>query len=88
MNAKQAEFLKNALEYNGREVEVYPDYSGHGMNGETTIGLVGDFGQKGLSEEIVAYMKTLSPEDLEAVPDLDPLRWDDMDDMGRGKIVY
>jgi hypothetical protein len=40
MTKEMAEFLKGVCDENGAECTIYEDYSGRGMYGETTTGIV------------------------------------------------
>jgi len=40
MTKELADFFRNALEYAGEDAEVREDYSGRGMFGKTTVGIV------------------------------------------------
>ena len=56
MTIQLANFLKNALEYDGKEAEIRERYSGRGMFGRETVGIV--FSSPTiLLESILTYIK-------------------------------
>ena len=71
MTKELAEFLKEASENAGNECEIYETYSGRGMFGRTTCGVVVDsVGQ--LLSDVLGYVSECIGEDDEG----NPVHWD------------
>ena len=83
MTKEHAEFLVNALEYDGQEGELYEDYSGRGMMGKTTYGVV--FSHESiLFTAVMTYLKE-NPSLVSSIPDFEKIK---TDNMGREIIWY
>lgn len=82
MTKEHANFIKNALEYVGEEVEVR-EYSGRGMMGRTTFGVVFDH----YCLLIPAILDFIKENEIpyKDIPNLKSLR---QDNMGRGLVIY
>ena len=72
MKIENAEAIAEALQDEGIEAEVHEDYSGRGMYGESTAGVVA-----GVATEVTWFMGKLGIDDRRRV-----------DSMGRDCIVY
>ena len=84
MTDVQAEFIKAACDHAGVECEIRVGYSGRGMFGARTYGIVvSDAGQ--VSRAVATYKRTLPKPVLKTVPSLDGLK---QDDMGMDVILY
>lgn len=83
MTIELANFLKFALEYGGEEAEILETYSGRGMFGRETVGIVFS-SQTILLESILAYIKE-NPGVETQIPDFDKIQ---SDNMGRDVIYY
>lgn len=83
MTKEHAEFLVNALDYDGQEGELYEDYSGRGMMGETTYGVVFP-SESILFTAVMTYLKE-NPHLAETIPDFEKIK---SDNMGRDIIWY
>lgn len=83
MTKEHAEFFQKALDYCGEECEIKEDYSGRGMFGKTTYGIV-FAGPTILMESVLTYIKETEVE-YEDIPDLASLR---SDNMGMSIIWY
>ena len=83
MTKEHCQFFKQALEYCGEEANVREDYSGRGMFGRTTFGIVFS-GTTILMECVLTYIKETEA-DLSELPDLPSIR---QDNMGRDTIWY
>ncbi len=84
MTKEQANFLENASNYCGnQDIEVREDYSGRGMMGKTTFGVVVS-SQSMLFVDTIVYIKEneLKNDDI---PDFNDFR---TDNMGRDVILY
>lgn len=84
MNIQLAKFIQNAVEHIGEEAEIREDYSGRGMMGRQTVGVVVDhekFIIQGLLEFFKEFPNTNGIKNIR----IDDLRFDNM---GRGIIVY
>jgi hypothetical protein len=70
-------YTAEALVANGNDLEVRPGYSGRGMFGETTFGVVGS--KREIEEAILetAYFAGQTGEEA-VMEDLTRLRWDNM----------
>ena len=87
MELKHAQFLVAAADYNGNEATLRKDYSGRGMMGKTTVGVVVDHALI-LFADVVTYIKEMSlenPDFLKEVPDFESFH---TDNMGQGFIIY
>lgn len=85
MTEEQCNFLAAALDEAGVEHDVMDDYSGRGMYGERTKAIV-VCSSSVLLAVVVEYMRGLSEEEIEQVPELPP-RGFRQDQMGRDDIV-
>lgn len=79
----QANFFQNALKHSGEECKVQEDYSGRGMYGKTTFGVVFDR-ETLLMECVLAYIVACRIP-YEEIPELQKLH---ADNMGRSIIWY
>ena len=59
MTRELAEAIVTCLEAEEIECEFYPDYSGRGMFGRTTLGITGDFTIVDVLECVVAHAELL-----------------------------
>jgi hypothetical protein len=85
MTKAQAEFLKEATEYCGnQEIDLRSDYSGRGMYGKETCGVVVD-SLTVLLADCIAYIKEVLNDNIDAIPELDSFK---TDNMGRSIIIY
>lgn len=88
MTKEQAEFIKEAFDYQGEDCEIRSDYSGRGMYNKTTFGIVVDR-DTSLLPIVIQYIKEEligAEEDLyEAIPDFSSFR---LDNMGTRYIIY
>lgn len=83
MTKKEAEFIVNALDYDGQEGELYEGYSGRGMMGKETWGVV--FDHEGIVfTAVMTYLKE-NPEMVEEIPDFGKIQ---SGDMGKQIIWY
>jgi hypothetical protein len=89
MDKKLAETLKNMMENNGEEAEIYEDYSGRAMYGKTTTGLVIDHAAL-LLTVIIADAADLTNDDPEwgPVSMFENTKQLKMDNMGTQTIIY
>lgn len=101
MNIELARFLKEAALHNGNECEIRDGYSGRGMFGRTTYGVVVDSSEQMLSDVLQYVKDCLNPYETEnpvgrscrngldydgqAIPDFSNLQ---VDSMGRSVILY
>lgn len=76
MTKEQAEFIVNALEYDGQEGELYEGYSGRGMMGKETCGVVFEH-ESILFTSVMTYLKE-NPEMVRQIPDFEKIRSDNM----------
>ncbi len=83
MTKEQAEFIVNALDYDGQDGELYEGYSGRGMMGKETWGVVFEH-ESILFTALMTYLKE-NPELTRQIPDFDKIR---ADNMGRQIIWY
>lgn len=83
MTKEQAEFIVNALEYDGQEAELYEGYSGRGMMGKETWGVVFEH-EAILFTSVMTYLKE-NPELVRQIPDFEKVQ---ADNMGRQIIWY
>lgn len=85
MNIEQAKFLKECIEHSGEDCEVSLNYSGRGMYGRETIGVIVD-DDAALLTQVIQYIKDawadITPE---SIPDFSSFR---RDNMGRRIILY
>lgn len=101
MKIEMAKFLKEASENAGNECKIREEYSGRGMYGKTTVGIVVD-SQEQLLADVIQYVKEQIGEltyqhDINGgeatvltweggeIPDPDDFR---VDNMGQRVIVY
>ena len=86
MTKPEADFIANIMENAGKNVEVRDDYSGRGMFGKTTCGVVVDSELLVISA-LLAYAKELSEDGpyIGEMPEFDTLRHDNM---GKQMIIY
>lgn len=91
MTKETAEFLKEAIENNGGDATIHEDYSGRGMYGSTTCGIVVDDPMSVLADVLKYISESLIDEDNETCIyegrrfTADSFR---MDNMGRRTIIY
>lgn len=84
MTDVQAEFIKAACDHAGVECEIRVGYSGRGMFGARTYGIV--IAHAGIaSKAVAAYKRTLPKPVLKTVPSLNGLK---QDNMGMDVILY
>ncbi len=85
MTIEQAKFLKECIEYSGEDCEVRLKYSGRGMFGRETIGVVVE-DESQLLNQVIQYIKeNLSDIKAEDIPEFSGFR---RDNMGRKMILY
>lgn len=84
MTKEQCDFVCEALECCEMEHSRYDSYSGRGMYGKTTYGVVVSH-PLDIASAVVGYMKGLCESELKTIPQLDDLR---MDNMARDYIIY
>ena len=84
MNLELAEGIKNAIEDNGHECEIYENYSGRGMFGTTTTGIVVE-SEIQIIESILATPRFFIEKDFTARFDPQSLQ---TDNMGKRFIIY
>jgi hypothetical protein len=87
MELTTANFLVNAIRDQGNEAEVREDYSGRGMLGRTTSGIVVE-SQSGLLTDVVAYIKKMGQENPQFIFDIPDMPHFREDSMGRDMILY
>lgn len=81
MHKDTAIWLKNAQEYAGKEARIYEDYSGRGMFGKTTTGLVVD----DLATLFLNSMNFIKENPACSLPDFTMFR---RDNLGHDTIIY
>lgn len=84
MNLPLAKFIQNAVEYIGEEANIYENYSGRGMFGKTTAGVVVEH-QEFIIQGILEFLKENPRNNALEKIEIDGFRFDNM---GRGFIVY
>lgn len=88
MEIKHAKAIEQAAQDHYFEINLREDYSGRAMYGETTAGLVGDFGEIMACAVLVAFELGEEGDDQgleELTEDLRNLR---TDNMGMSMIIY
>lgn len=84
MKIEQANFIKDALEFVGEEASIREDYSGRGMFGKTTVGVVVD-NQSRILPAVLTFIKE-NELTHDEIPDFDgPFN---SDNMARDIILY
>ncbi len=88
MKLLHAELIAEAADQLGLEVKVYADYSGRGMYGKTTAGLVGSLSDivQAIACAAVALGENVNDADYDTDDFVDDLRLS-MDCMGRSDII-
>lgn len=84
MTKEQAEFIKIAGDFCEMEFDLRDTYSGRGMFGKQTFGIVAESLLHILSA-VVGYLKGSPNVERDSIPQLDDLV---VDSMGRNIIVY
>ena len=84
MTKEQSKFLADVCEEAGIDYSVQSEYSGRGMFGATTHGIVVDSTME-LLVATINYMKFLTEEKLEKAPSFTSFK---TDNMGRQTILY
>lgn len=84
MDAQIAKVLVDAMENAGEEVKMYEDYSGRGMFGRTTVGIVVKR-EMDVIRALYEYMRTLPDHILMDFPEMPRLS---VDNMGMDIIIY
>lgn len=85
MTLNQARFIKEAIQFSGEDCNFCLDYSGRGMMGRTTVGVIIE-DESGLLSMVVNYIKENFTEiKREDIPDFDSFR---RENMGRKTILY
>jgi hypothetical protein len=85
MTKEQAQFIVDAILETGEEANVYENYSGRGMYGDTTTGVVTDLSAGQILAAVVNQIK-YSELDPSEIVELDENV--SQDSMGRGIIIY
>jgi len=83
MTKEHAQFFKSALEYDGEECDLREDYSGRGMMGKQTCGIVFS-GPTILMASVLTYIKENEIPHSQ-IPDLEIIK---VDNMGMDVIWY
>lgn len=86
MTKEQAQFLYDAGNDAGLDLEIRDSYSGRGMFGEETCAVEGDFTMGELLCAVVEYVRFLNEEGQEDIPEM-PRSFRE-DSMGLGIIIY
>lgn len=84
MDAGIVETIAEQAQMDGIELEARPDYSGRGMYGSTTGGLVGDIGD--IAAGVAIFARECDDDQFEDL--VESLRNARTDSMGRQLIVY
>lgn len=84
MTKEQANFLVETIENSGNEAEIRDDYSGRGMFGKSTYGVVTKINPANLLGVALTHIKD-SLDCIEDIPDFGDLR---TDSMGLSTIIY
>ena len=84
MTKEQCDFICEALECCEMTHQRYDGYSGRGMYGERTYGVVVPH-PLDIASAVVGYVKGLSEDSLKDIPQLDDLK---MDNMAKEYIIY
>jgi hypothetical protein len=90
MDATLAKAIVDAVEGSGLEISVYPDYSGRGMYGKTTTGIVTSDDDKPFLVAILqlAYENGVRGDEEEMDHLLQAVGNLRRDEMGQGTIIY
>lgn len=83
MTKDEAQFFRNALENNGDEAELHPEYSGRGMMGQTTYAVSFESFPVLLGAVLSHCKENLNS--LSEIPDLGDIQ---QDHLGTGIIIY
>lgn len=85
MTIEQAKFLKECIEFSGEDCEVSLNYSGRGMFGRETIGVIVE-DDNSLLVQVIQYIKDNLPDiKAEDIPEFSSFR---RDNIGRKIILY
>lgn len=88
MTKDEAQFLKQATEYFGnQEIDVRDDYSGRGMMGRTTYGIVVSSWSM-LMSDVIAYIKECGQDNPNFIKDIPDFNTFSVDSVARDIILY
>jgi hypothetical protein len=89
MDASLAKAIVDAVEGSGLEISIYPDYSGRGMYGKTTTGVVVDH-ESTFNQALVslAYEMGRDGDDEKMEQLFDVVKKLRRDNLGEDKIIY
>jgi hypothetical protein len=87
MNYITAKFIADICEDIGVDVELYEDYSGRGMYGDTTTGLVSEYSIPYYLLKVIAYLYEEAYGDNEDYEELEIESFKGQDSLGRYKSI-
>ena len=90
MKLSTAKFIVEMTEGTENECQLYEDYSGRGMFGDTTTGVTAQCGPAELLGTVLASIFATPQFETDDYPDIDYSDFEGIksDSMGRGTIIY
>lgn len=88
MTKEQAKFLQECADFSGNELTIRNDYSGRGMMGKSTVGVVTDHPAQLLNDVLQYMADNLEGKEYVGLPIPNDFASFRIDNMGRGFILY